>query len=130
MGSLWRRGGDLLKFKTTQREIRSQCAQVIAVPYCRLQTLLCYETPTAYTTRREGWGADIYIFESPNLGEVAIATGYAPFGNISPSYELNCAYEERAQKIRWDYSLTWKEQKQMLHQLVLDYIAEVKKILG
>ncbi|WP_418434122.1 hypothetical protein [Anaerotignum lactatifermentans] len=119
-----------MKFKTTQREIRSQCAQVIAVPYCRLQTLLCYETPTAYTTRREGWGADIYIFESPNLGEVAIATGYAPFGNISPSYELNCAYEERAQKIRWDYSLTWKEQKQMLHQLVLDYIAEVKKVLG
>lgn len=119
-----------MKFKTTQREICSQCVHVIAVPYCRLQTLFSYEMPIAYTVRREGWGADIYIFESSNFGKVAIATGYAPFGNIRPSYELNCAYEERAQKIRYDYSLTYKEQKQMLHQLVLDYIAEARKFWG
>lgn len=46
-----------MKFKTTQKEIRSNYPTVISVPYCGLQNLLNYESPVAYTVRREGWGA-------------------------------------------------------------------------
>ena len=61
-----------MKFKTTQKEIRANYNEIICVPYCGLQNLLNYESPVAYTARREGWGADIYDMG----GGVAIVTGY------------------------------------------------------
>ena len=61
-----------MKFKTTQKEIRANYNKIICVPYCGLQTLLNYESPVAYTVRREGWAADIYDMS----GGVAIVTGY------------------------------------------------------
>lgn len=83
-----------MKFKTTKKEITSTFATVICVPYCGLQNLLNYESPIAYTSRREGWAADIY-----NMGGgVAIVTGYAPFGNVRPAYELRERYETQAEK--------------------------------
>ena len=91
-----------MKFKTTQKAIRANYPTVISVPYCGLQNLLNYESPVGYTVRREGWGADIYDMG----GGVAIATGYSPFGNIRPSYELRERYETQAEKIRYDYSLS------------------------
>ena len=66
-----------MKFKTTQKEIKANYNTIICVPYCGLQNLLNYESPVAYTVRREGWAADIYDMG----GGVAIVTGYAPFGN-------------------------------------------------
>ena len=84
-----------MKFKTTQREIKENYKTVISVPYCGLQNLLNYESPIAYTVRREGWAADIY-----DMGNgVAITTGYAPFGNVRPSYELRERYEKQAEKV-------------------------------
>lgn len=72
-----------MKFKTTQKEIRANYNKIICVPYCGLQILLNYESPVAYTVRREGWAADIYDMG----GGIAIVTGYAPFGAIRP---MNC----------------------------------------
>ena len=66
-----------MKFRTTQKAIKQGYNNVISVPYCALQSLLRCEDPIAYTTRVEGWGADVYAF-----GDTAIVTGYAPFGNI------------------------------------------------
>lgn len=82
-----------MKYKTTQREIKNTYTNVISVSYCGLQSLLKYETPTAYTTRAEGWAADIY-----SIGTTAIATGYAPFGNIKASYDLCQKYEKKAHR--------------------------------
>lgn len=83
-----------MKFKTTQKAIKSGYSTIICVPYCGLQSLLHYESPIAYTTRREGWAADIYDMG----GGVAIVTGYAPFGNIRPDYETRQKYEIAAEK--------------------------------
>lgn len=84
-----------MKFKTTQREIKKNYKTVISVPDSGLQNLLNYESPVAYTVRREGWAADIY-----DMGNgVAITTGYAPFGNVRPSYELRERYEKQAEKV-------------------------------
>lgn len=110
-----------MKFKTTQKAVKAGYTTVIAVPYCDLQYLLNYESPVAYTVRREGWGADIY-----NMGGgVAIATGYAPFGNVRPSYEQVKAVEEQAEKIRYDYSLSYEQQRESLKSLARDFIKGV-----
>ena len=112
-----------MKFRTTQKEIKANYAKIISVPYCSLQNLLCWESPVAYTARRDGWAADIYDMG----GGVAIVTGYAPFGNIRPTYELRERYEKQAEAVRFDYSLSWTEQREQLKQLAKEFIAEVKK---
>lgn len=110
-----------MKFKTTQKAIRANYNKIICVPYCGLQTILNYESPVAYTVRREGWAADIY-----DMGDgVAIVTGYAQFGNIRPSYELRERYEKQAEKIRYDYNLSYEQQRESLKSLARDFIKEV-----
>lgn len=112
-----------MKFKTTQKIIQANYNKIICVPYCGLQTLLNYESPVAYTIRREGWAADIYDMS----GGVAIVTGYAPFGNIVPGYEFNREWEEKAEKIRYDYSLSWEVQRDKMKALVREYVKAVLK---
>lgn len=111
-----------MKYKTTQRDVRNGYTNVIAVSYCALQTLLRYETETAYTVRREGWGADVYDF-----GSTAIVTGYAPFGNIRADYKIVTKYERAAEKIAYNYNLKWEEQKTQMRELIYKFIAEVTK---
>lgn len=110
-----------MKFKTTQKAIKANYNTIICVPYCGLQNLLNYESPIAYTERREGWAADIYDMG----GGVAISTGYAPFGNVRPSYEVVKRYENAAEKVRYNYSLKWEEQREQLKTLQREFIAEV-----
>ena len=108
-----------MKFKTTQKAIKQGYSNVICVSYCALQRLLSCESETAYTVRREGWGADIYQF-----GNTAIVTGYAPFGNIRPGYEVNQRYEERATKAT-ESIYNYQEKKAILQELIKEYIQEV-----
>ena len=112
-----------MKFRATQKEIKANFNTIICIPYCGLQTLLNYESPIAYTERREGWAADIYDMG----GGVAIVTGYAPFGNIRPSYELRKRYETDAEKIRYNYSIAWEEQRNALRELQRAFIEEVTR---
>ena len=109
-----------MKFKTTQKAIRANYNKIICVPYCGLQNLLNYESPVAYTVCPEGWAADIYDMG----GGVVIVTGYAPFGNIRPSYELRERYETQAEKIRYDHALTYEEQKERMEALQAAFIRE------
>lgn len=110
-----------MKFKTTQKEIRANFNKIICVPYCELQTLLNYESPVAYTVRREGWAADIYDMGSG----VAIVTGYAPFGNVRPGYDICRKYEKQAEKIRYNYDLSYDRQRDMLKSLAKEFVKEV-----
>ena len=110
-----------MKFKTTQKAIKANYNTIICVPYCGLQNLLNYESPVAYTERREGWAADIYDMG----GGVAIVTGYAPFGNIRPTYEQVEAVEEQAEKIRYDYSLSYEQQRERSKSLARGFIKGV-----
>lgn len=108
-----------MKFETTQKAIKQGYKNIIRVPYCGLQSLLGCESPIAYTTRAEGWGADIYAF-----GDTAIVTGYAPFGDIRPSHETNQRYELRAQEITEGIH-NWQEKKALLDELIKEYLQEV-----
>ena len=82
-----------MKFRTTKKAINAGYGTRIEIGYADLQNLLKYKNAVAYTTRPEGWGADIYDF-----GNVAIVTGYAPFGNFRPDYDMVHRYDEAAEK--------------------------------
>lgn len=84
----------MLKIRATQKEVKNGCAYIIKVPFCALQNLLRMDDPCAYTAGREGWSADVYDF-----GLAVIVTGYAPFGNIEPPYEMLKEYNAKADSI-------------------------------
>ena len=105
-----------MKYRTTQKAVKEGYTYTIQVPYCELQSLLAYHTPVAYTTRREGWGADIYDF-----GNTAIITGYAPFGKIRPDYDVRNDYENKAREIRnkhLDFTETQKAVDSLLYEFI------------
>lgn len=114
-----------MKFKTTQKAIWAHYNTIICIPYCGLQNLLNYESPVAYTERREGWAADIYDMG----GGVAIVTGYAPFGSVRPSYELRERYEKQAEIIRdmYRYSTKLNDTRNRLRELQAAFIEEVTR---
>ena len=110
-----------MKYKTTKKAVMNGYYKVLAVSYCSLQHLLNYENEVAYTTRSEGWGADIYQF-----GNIAIATGYAPFGTIRPSYELNKKYDDMAMEIvNARGAEAFADKKAKLTALIKEYLKEV-----
>lgn len=117
-----------MKFKTKKKDIMANYCYVIKTGYCTLQNLLQYKSPIAYTTRKEGWGCDIY-----EIGpDRAITTGYAPFGNIQPNYELVQQYDQKAEKYvyehRWDGSdKVPKYLDKLLEELVDKIITEYRE---
>ena len=109
-----------MKYHTTKKFINNNYSTKIRVSYCALQTLLSGIDPVAYTTRREGWGADVY-----DIDGIAIITGYAPFGNVRPNYETIRDYEKRAEKIRYNYNLQWDDMRGQLADLLREFVQEV-----
>ena len=72
----------------------------------------------AYTTRAEGWGADIYHF-----GRNAICTGYSPFGTVRPDYRVNREYNEKAREV-YNSDIETTEKRAKYDELIAQYIAE------
>ena len=106
-----------MKIKVTQKAVKARHQHVLAVGYCNLHYLLRTREADHYTTRIEGWAADIY-----SVGAVAIATGYKPFGDIRPSYELCKRYNEQAQEIVKKHSLNYEEIKKEIEPLLNEFI--------
>jgi hypothetical protein len=113
---LARKEWNIMKFKTTKKEIMDNYSSIIKTGYCSIQYLLRYVEPSAYTCGSDGWNADIYLIKN-----VAIVTGYKPFGNIVPGYEVNKHYDDLAIAIV-NERITWQEQKEQLNMLIDDYI--------
>lgn len=109
-----------MKNKTTQKAIKNTYTTIIKVNYCRLQYLLNLVEPIAYTSGIYGWNADIYHF-----GDVAIVTGYNPFGNIVPDYDIIKAFDDRAAEILSDIKSSYEDKKQALYNLTMEFIATV-----
>ena len=108
-----------MKFKSNRKEILAGFQYVIPIGYCNLWHLLSEEKPAAYVTRSGGWACDIYDFD-----DVAITTGYQPFGNLRVSYDLVEKYEETAKPIVENNNLSHLEKKDTLRKLIDELIAE------
>lgn len=109
-----------MKTKTTQRATKESYKAVIRTGFDYLQDLLSLESPEAYTVRREGLAADIYSF-----GDVAIVTGYKPFGDFKPKYEVCRKYDSAARKIRAEKP--YPVAKEEIRDLIDEFIREVTK---
>ena len=108
-----------MKIKTTQKEIMNNFKKIVCVGYCNLQHLLNYESPIYYTTRREGWASDIYIFD-----DIAITTGYAPFGNIRVNYDILRKYDENARKVVESWEIKHDEKVEKVNKLLEKFLKE------
>ena len=111
-----------MKEKTTRKKVMENHNVIVSVGYCDLCFLLKYENEQFYTTRVEGWGADIYSF-----GAVAIVTGYAPFGNVSPNWNVINSYEKRAIAID-SSNLSYENKKIETKKLLNEFLADMENL--
>ena len=108
-----------MKFEVTKKEMRRE--EVYSVGYCKLQFLLRFEDPIAYSVSVYGWACDYY-----KVGNIYISTGYSPIGK-KVDYKLIQKYEAKARKI---ISICWddyKKEKAMLTRLLKKFVAEITK---
>lgn len=110
----------MCKLETTKKSVKETFPRIISIGYCDLQNLLRYEYPIAYTHGIYGWNSDVYRIK-PSL---VIVTGYRPFGNINPSYELIQKYEERA-RIARNSDASYDDKKKEVQELLEFFIADV-----
>lgn len=115
-----------MKYKTTKRAVMDCYDFVISVGYADLQELLRCKSPVAYTGGQYGWNADIYDF-----GNIAICTGYRPFGNISSSkYGINRMFDKTAEEVWVDRNLSDDDKVKRLDSMsraYVDYIVRVHR---
>ena len=110
----------MLKDKVTKKEILNNYKYVINVPYCALQNLLYFQAARYYNAGDYGWNADIYEIDS----NVAIVTGYRPFGSIECDYTITKKYDDEARKIL-SKQISYDEQKQTLNELLENFVNEI-----
>lgn len=111
----------MVKTQITQKAIRNGFKKVIAISYCRAQHLLQYQNAQYYTySNMYGWRTDVYIISD----EIAIVTGYAPFGNITPDYDLIKKYDDKAAAV---YSTVshYEERREIINSYLNEFIKEV-----
>ena len=95
----------------------------ISIGYCDLQRLLRYEDKIGYTCGVYGWNADIYV-----LGNVAIVTGYRPFGEWGKPQGIVKKYEDKAKKILDDERIkSWETRRDKLHKLLEKFVQEIRE---
>jgi hypothetical protein len=100
----------------------------IAVGYCKLQSLLSYESSPYYTAGTYGWNFDVYPFDFHGMN-VAITTGYRGMVRncgIEVSYNTCQKYEKLAREILAKYEPDNREQ---LRTLIDSFLEEVFKPL-
>lgn len=111
-----------MKFKVTKKSILEGYKNIICTGYCSLGNLLKYKEADFYTWGVYGWNSDIYKINSNTV----IVTGYRPFGNIE-NYNLIKEYEQKAEKIVYNYNISWQEQEKKLEKLIDELVKKVIK---
>ena len=116
------------KMKTTKKAL-NEGFECISASYCGLENLLTYESPMFYTCGVYGWNCDGYILDF-NGRKICLTTGYRGMINNcknNNSYKLYREYDGRAQKIRMNYDIDYKDQKVQITDLLNEYLTEVFK---
>lgn len=109
-----------MKLQTSKKQVLKRFYKVISVPYCEAQNLLNCKNPFAYSAGVYGWSCDYYQF-----GRVCISTGYSPVGT-PVNYDLLRELEAKAEKLRSDYSVNYKDLTDKLDELITELINSVK----
>lgn len=83
-----------------------------------------YSTPKfGHTARAEGWGCDVYEITP----DIALTTGYAPFGNRRLPLAITERYEKKAKQILEENSYNYIA-KEKLEILLNELAAEIRTL--
>ena len=105
-----------------KKDILSSNERVLKVGYCQLQSLLNYESRFGYSSSNvNGWSCDYY-----KIDDVIISTGYNPIGQ-SVNYDFLKHYELQAQKVIYNYELSYEERKKQVNELLNEFITKALK---
>ena len=111
----------MAKTQITKKAILNGFSKVISIGYCGAQFLLTYKNANYYTySNIYGWRADVYIISD----DIAIVTGYAPFGNIRPNYDLVNTYENKA-RAAFDNINHYEDRRDIVNGYLNEFIKEV-----
>lgn len=110
-------------FKTTKKAVTNGYYKVVSIGYADLQNLLYFRNRVAYTSGVYGWNADVYDF-----GNVAIVTGYRPFGNVSVNFDMVKQYDDTAREIACNYKIPYDERKELVNMLLEEFILSVADV--
>ena len=61
------------------------------------------------------------------FGDIAISTGYAPFGNIKVKYDILRKYDNTARKIVENWNIKYDTKVEKVNKLLEKFLEEVKK---
>ena len=113
-----------MKLQTTKKHIRENAGVILSIGYCSADSLLQHVSPFAYSAGVYGWACDYYDF-----GGVCISTGYNPIGK-HVNFELLKEYEAKAQKINYNYELSYQERKDATNALLKEFISKQLELLN
>lgn len=111
----------MIKSQVTRQWLKQAFPKIYACPYCSLQTLLKFEAPFYYLTRKEGWAADVYVID-----DVAIVTGYAPIGK-EITYHTIKHLEHTAQLLENDNIFDNETLKDLYHTLLSALVRQLRE---
>lgn len=103
-----------MKFKTTRKAVVHGSDRLVYAPYAKLQYLLHYHDPVAYTCGVYGWNFDVY-----EIGNLTICTGYRGM----PGRRANNIdeYEKRASEIYHSDVKSFEEQEAEIERLLTEF---------
>ena len=112
-----------MSMRLYKKHVRAEYPIVAYCGYCALQYLLYFTPKLGHTERAEGWGCNIYELAP----DIALTTGYDPFGNRRLPLAFTERYEEKAKQILREnnYSYIAKEE---LERLLTELAAEIRTL--
>lgn len=112
-----------MSMRVYKKHVRAAYPIVAYCGYCDLQYTL-YSTPkVGHTERAEGWGCDVYEIAP----DIALTTGYDPFGNRRLPLAITERYEKKAKQILEENSYNYIA-KEKLEVLLNELAAEIRTL--
>lgn len=112
-----------MSMRVYKKHVRAAYPIVAYCSYCALQYTLSFISNFGHTERAEGWGCNVYEIAP----DIALTTGYDPFGNRRLSLAITERYEKKAKQILEENSCNYIAKKK-LEMLLNELAAEIRTL--
>lgn len=112
-----------MSMRVYKKHVRAAYPIVAYCGYCDLQYTLSFTSNFGHTERAEGWGCNVYEIAP----DIALTTGYDPFGNRRLSLAITERYEKKAKQILEENSCNYIAKKK-LEMLLNELAAEIRTL--
>ena len=112
-----------MSMRLYKKHVRAEYPIVAYCGYCDLQYTLYFAPKIGHAERAEGWGCNIYELAP----DIALTTGYDPFGNRRLPLAVTERYEKKAKQILADNSYSYIA-KEELEALIKELATEIRTL--